>query len=61
VVTGTVRRRVFLGSLSTLHVALADGRELLVQEPSAAVGTPAHAADTQLDHIPPACLKALPE
>jgi hypothetical protein len=62
VVTGTRReRRVFLGSLSMLHVALADGRELLVQEPSAAEGTPAHAAYTRLDHIPPACLKALPE
>jgi hypothetical protein len=52
---------VFLGSLFTLHIALADGRELVVQEPSAAEGAPAHAVDTQLDHIPPACLMALPE
>jgi hypothetical protein len=53
---------VFLGSLSTLHVALADGRELVVQEPSPAEGTPAYAVDTRLDlQIPPACLKPLPE
>ena len=62
VVTGTVRRRVFMGSLSTLHVALADGREMVVQEPSPAEGTPAYAVDTRLDlHIPPSCLKPLPE
>ena len=53
---------MFLGSLSTLHIALADGRELMVQQPSIAEGTPARAVDTQLDlHIPPACLKPLPE
>jgi putative spermidine/putrescine transport system ATP-binding protein len=62
VVTGTVSRRVFLGSLSTLHVALADGRELVVQEPNPAEGAPAHAVDIRLDlHIPPACLKPPPE
>jgi hypothetical protein len=44
---------VFQGSLSALHIALADGRELVVQKPSAAEGAPAHAADTRLDlHIP---------
>jgi hypothetical protein len=42
---------VFQGSLSALHIALADGRELVVQKPSAAEGAPAHA--TRLDrHIP---------
>ena len=60
-VASTGQAPCVLSSLSTLRVALADGCELRVQEPSPAKGTPAHAADTRLDHIPPACLKPLPE
>ena len=62
VIAGEVKRRVFLGSLSTLHVALAGGRELVLQEQSPAEGPPGHPVGTRVDlHIPPACLKPLPE
>jgi putative spermidine/putrescine transport system ATP-binding protein len=62
VIAGEVKRRVFLGSLCSLHVALADGRELVLQEQSPAEGPPDHPVGTRVDlHIPPACLKPLPD
>jgi ABC-type Fe3+/spermidine/putrescine transport system ATPase subunit len=62
VLPGELRRRVFLGSLSILHVTLADGRELVLQEPSLADGGSGPALGTRLDlHLPPAALKPLPE
>jgi hypothetical protein len=43
-------------------VALADGRELVLQEQSPAEGPPDHPVGARVDlYIPPACLKPLPD
>jgi ABC-type Fe3+/spermidine/putrescine transport system ATPase subunit len=60
VISGEVKRRVFLGSLSSLHVMLADGRELVLQEQNPAEGPTRYLVGARLDlHIPTHCLKPM--